>query len=266
MQSYETAICPLLREAGRRILSACDVEHTGRVSEKGEDAANLVTAYDTAVQEYLVRELSALYPGARFLAEEQENDPAVLGAECCFVIDPIDGTANFVHGLRCSAISLSLLTHGEAVFAAVYDPYLDELFTAVRGGGAFLNGRRILVASRPPHRAMTVFGTSPYAKERYAAPTFRLAEALFRKTRDVRRSGSAALDLAHLAAGRIDVFFELTLSPWDIAAGILLIREAGGRITDLAGDPPGLGGTTSVLAASAACYDFLFAEATAILS
>ena len=266
LNEHESRIAPLVLQAGRMILDARDVEMTGRVTEKAEDAANLVTAYDKAVQDYLVSALTALYPDACFLAEEQENDAAVLTAPRCFVIDPIDGTANFIHGLCHSSVSLAMLESGKIVFGAVYDPYLDELYTATLGGGAYLNGRRISVSGRTPRHAMTVFGTSPYQKERFGNATFRLAEALCRKTRDVRRSGSAALDLAAVAAGRADIFFELALSPWDMAAGLLLIREAGGTVTGLDGAHLELGGDAAgVLAANPACYGFLLTEARAVL-
>ncbi len=259
--SHRVTICPLIEEAGNIIRSAVDVEHSGSVLEKGADAANLVTRYDTAVQEYLLRELTARYPDALFLAEEQENDPAVLTSARCFVIDPIDGTANFIHGFRRSVISLAMLEHGVITFAAIYDPYLTEMFTAERGGGAFLNGEPIRVSPRTPEHALTSFGTCPYYKDTLGAPTFRLAEALYRKTRDVRRAGAAALDLAYVAAGRCDIFFELLLSPWDIAAGILLVEEAGGIVTDLDGAPLSLAAPTPVLAANPACHEFLKTEA-----
>lgn len=261
--NYRFTVCPLLETAGDILRSAVDVERSGCVSEKGADAANLVTRYDTAVQEYLLRELSARYPGTCFLAEEQENDPTVLNAERCFVIDPIDGTANFIHGYRRSVISLAMLEGGVTTFAAIYDPYLAEMFTAERGGGAMLNGEPIRVSPRIPEHAMTSFGTCPYYKDTLGTPTFRLAESLYRKTRDVRRAGAAALDLAYVAAGRCDIFFELLLSPWDIAAGILLVEEAGGRVTDLDGTPLSLAAPTPVLASNAVCHDFLMAEAAA---
>ena len=259
--NHRLTICPLMEAAGEMIRSVLDAEHTGAVLEKGADSANLVTVYDTAVQEYLIRELLLAYPDARFLAEEQDNDPAVLSSPRCFIIDPIDGTANFIHGYRRSAISLAMLEHGEIVFGAVYDPYLFEMFTAERGCGALCNGEPIRVSDRTPEHAMTVFGPAPYYKDTLGAKTFTLAEALYRKTRDIRRSGSAALDLCYLAAGRCDIFFELTLSPWDIAAGILLIREAGGVITSLDGSPISLAGGSPVLAANPACYPLLLSEA-----
>ena len=253
----------LVRRAGRMIRSARLT--SGGVFQKGADPANLVTVYDTAVQDYLERGLLRLYPDAVFMAEEQENDPAVLTAERCFVIDPIDGTANFVHDLSRSVISVAMLSRGEVVMGLVYDLYNDEAYFATRGGGAYLNGRPIRVSDRAPADAMTAFGTTPYEKEETADATFALASVLFRKTRDVRRFGAAALDLAYVAAGRCDMFFEMKLSPWDIAAGILLVTEAGGRVSDMSGAPIALGGRVPMLAASAACYDFLLAEARAVL-
>ena len=258
MKEYEREILPLLRRAGERILSA-DLSGGG-VSEKGGDSANLVTVYDRAVQDELCTALLALYPYAVFMAEEQENDPAVLSAPLCFIIDPIDGTANFVHGCRRSAISLAVLEGGVTVFGAVYDPYLGETFYATLGGGAFVNGAPMRAADRIPTHGLAVFGTTPYQKERYGAASFSLAERIFRTARDVRRSGSAALDLAYVAAGRYDMYFELSLSPWDIAAGLLLVREAGGTVTDIRGGEPPLLSATSVVAASNACHPYLLAE------
>ena len=265
MNLHEKNILPLLEKAKALILSAGNVETEGGVVEKAEDAANLVTRYDGAVQALLVEGLTALYPDAAFVAEEKENDPALLSSPRCFVIDPIDGTANFVHGMRRSAISLAMLEEGVTVFAAVVDPYLGEVFTAVRGGGAFLNGRPISVSRRDPVHAMTVFGTSPYYKDSLTSPTFRLAERLFLKTRDIRRSGSAALDLAYVAAGRCDIYFECTLQPWDFAAAALLITEAGGIITDMKGEPASLAAPTPIIAANAACYPYLLGETKDLL-
>lgn len=265
MTLHEKNILPLLARAGELVLSAHNVEAEGGVTEKAEDAANLVTRYDGAVQALLLEGLSALYPDAAFVSEEKENDPAVLTSARCFVIDPIDGTANFVHGMRRSAISLAMLEEGETVFAAVSDPYLGEVFTAERGCGAFLNGKRLSVSHRDLTHALTVFGTSPYYKDSLTAPTFRLAERLFQRTRDIRRSGSAALDLAYVAAGRCDIFFECALQPWDFAAAALLLAEAGGIITDMKGAPLSLAAPTSVIAANAECYPYLLSETKSLL-
>lgn len=263
MSANDKKIARIMRRAGKMVRRA-DLSADG-VFEKGEDTANLVTVYDKAVQDYLEEALLRLYPEAQFMAEEQENDPAVLAADCCFVIDPIDGTANFVHGIRRSVISVAMLSGGCVVMGAVYDPYVDELFYATRGGGAFLNGRPIRVSDRAPADGMTAFGTTPYEKDKYADSSFALAEALFHKTRDVRRMGAAALDLAYVAAGRCDMFFEMMLSPWDIAAGMLLVREAGGVITDMNGNPLTLSERVGVLAASRTSYDFLLSETRAVI-
>ena len=253
MQSISEIILPLVRRAGAIMLGAHDIESRDNLKEKG-DAANLVTVYDVAVQNFLMTEIRAALPDATFIAEEKENDPAVLKASCCFVIDPIDGTANFAHGYRHSSISVALFSRGEAIFAAVYDPYQDELFHAEKGGGAFVNGQKMQVASRDFAHSIVAFGTSPYRKSELGEPTFRLAEAFFTHCSDVRRLGSAALDLAYLAAGRNDIFFEYSLSPWDIAAGYLLIREAGGIITDMDGGELTFTAPCTVLAAGPHVY------------
>ena len=264
IQGYEDSIAPLLRRAGALILTA-DIEN-GEVAAKGGDCANLVTAYDRAVQDMLEAALLSLYPDAVFLAEEQENDPAALTAARCFIIDPIDGTTNFIHGYRRSAISLAVLERGVTVFGAVYDPYLDELFTATLGGGTRVNGKPVRVATRPPAEGLVIFGTTPYAKKKYVAPTMTLAGRLLLSTRDLRRSGSAALDLAYVAAGRCDMFFELSLSPWDIAAGILLVREAGGIVTDAYGADPPLHTLTATVAATPLCHAYLLNELSAVMN
>ncbi|MBP3436693.1 MAG: inositol monophosphatase [Clostridia bacterium] len=245
----------MIKQAGKMMLSAKELEAGGKVKEKEGDAANMVTEYDIAVQRFLLDGIRALLPDAVFFAEEKENDTAVLNEAHCFVIDPIDGTANFVHGYRHSAISVAMISKGEAVLALVYDPYLDEMFTAEKGKGAFVNGKKISVSRRDSAHAIVGFGTSPYRKD-LAPLTFRLAEAFFVSCSDVRRSGAASLDLAYLAAGRLDIFFECILSVWDFAAGVLLIKEAGGVVTTMEGAEIDLRRPVSVLAAGAKNHEF----------
>ena len=148
-----------------------------------------------------------------------------------FIVDPIDGTTNFIRDYHASSISVALVVDGAAEFGVVYNPYLDEMFTARRGYGAFCNGKRLHVSSEPIENALVVFGTSPY-REDLSEKSFKLAYAYFKRAADVRRSGSAALDLCAVAAGRADLFFELSLSPWDYAAGALVVEEAGGVVSD----------------------------------
>ncbi len=253
LQNIEKLLLPIIREAGKIMTGARDIE--GVTDEKGGDAANMVTAYDVAVQTYLIKEITKVIPGAFFFAEEKENNAEDLMRKYCFVIDPIDGTANFVHEYHKSAISVALFSHGEAVFAAVYDPYLAEMFHAVKGGGAYLNGAPISVSGRDMAHAFVAFGTSPYFKDTLAEKSFRLGYEFYMHASDIRRAGTAAIDLAYIAAGRNDIFIEYTLYPWDAAAGALLITEAGGKITDFAGNPIDFSGRSPVLAATAKLYE-----------
>lgn len=252
--NYSDIILPLIRQAGEIMLSAHDIEADGNISDKMGDAANMVTVYDVAVQNFLITEITKAIPDAYFIAEEKENDSSVLQREHCFVIDPIDGTANFIHNYRHSCISLAMFSRGETVFAAVYDPYQDEMFSAIRGGGAFLNGKKMNVVNRDITRSIVAFGTSPYYKDTLGEKTFAIAKTLFHHCSDLRRCGAAALDLAYIAAGRNDIFFEGLLSPWDIAAGYLLICEAGGIMTRLDGAPIDFSAPSPVLAATPAVY------------
>lgn len=164
-----------------------------------------------------------------------------------YIVDPIDGTTNFMKGYQMSAISAALAKDGEVICGVVYNPYLDELFTAGKGQGAFLNGKPIHVSGAPLSEGLVLFGTSPY-HESLAEQSFQTAYQYFKQALDVRRSGSAALDLCSIAAGRAELFFELILQPWDYAAGSLLIQEAGGVITDMEGGQITLDCPCSILA------------------
>ena len=226
-----------IREAGHIMRAAHDVRREAdSVAVKPGDA-NFVTVYDGKVQNFLLERLGSLLPGAAFMAEEKENRWEELSHGLCFVIDPIDGTTNFIHDYGCSTVSVALFEGGKAVFGAVYNPYVDELFTACRGEGTFCNGRRVSVSDVPPQQALVLLGTSPYYKSRLAAPTFAMAQQIFLTVADVRRSGSAAWDFCSVACGRAEGFVELLLSPWDYAAGCLLVQEAGGVVTQADGTP-----------------------------
>ena len=161
MNSISEIIIPLMRRAGKIMLGAEDIESQDNIKEKG-NAANLVTVYDVAVQNFLLGEIAKTIPEAVFIAEEKENDPSVLNGKYCFVVDPIDGTSNFAHGYRHSCISLALFSYGEAVFSAIYNPYQDEMFSAIKGGGAFVNGKKMSVGNRDFSHSIAAFGTSPY--------------------------------------------------------------------------------------------------------
>lgn len=256
----EQQLLARIREAGAMMRQAHRAEQEGDITAKA-GCANFVTIYDKQIQEFLLSALRREEPNARFIAEEQDNDWTAREADVCYIIDPIDGTTNFIHDCRHSCLSLARLEHGQVVFGAVYDPYLDEMYHAVRGKGAYLNGQPIHVSERPLSLALAAFGTSPYERETFGDRTFALCRDLFSVCADVRRCGSAALDLARIAAGRYDLFFEFRLCPWDIAAGSLLITEAGGIISDMQGNTPDFSAPCSILAATPALYPVLLAQA-----
>ena len=215
-------ITEIVKEAGKIVLSAHNQENT--ITAK-EGKKNFVTKYDVAVQDYLFKELGKAFPDAQFIGEEGENDFSTDGLR--FIIDPIDGTTNFMQDYRCSCISVGLCNGNDVVAGVVYNPYTDELFSAEKGKGAYLNGDRISVSERPLSDGLALFGTSPYHPEN-TDETFSLLRKVFDFSRDIRRSGSAAYDICMIACGRCEVFFEKSLQPWDIAAGTLILKEAGG--------------------------------------
>ena len=225
-------IISIVREAGEIVLSAHDI--WSQTHEKSS-AADLVTEYDLTVERFLKEKLPPLVPGSLFFGEEEKENASPLTG-WVFIVDPIDGTTNFVRGLKHSAISVALAHDGAVEYGVVYDPYKDEIFSAKRGGGAFLNGRPVRVSERPLDQGVFGMGTAIYDRQ-FIAPTMRLTEQLFRRSCDFRRLGAAALDLCDVACGRLDLFFEYSLSPWDHAAGGLILIEAGGVLSTLEGRP-----------------------------
>lgn len=212
-------------ETGKILLEA---ENIAENTHNKGGHANFVTEYDTRVQKELFSRLSAILPEASFMGEE-EDAYTWIRQGYLFIIDPIDGTTNFIKQNHTSCISVGLLKDGEPIAGIVYNPYRKELFSAEKGKGAYLNGRSIQVSKEPLENSLLLFGTSPYYEELWK-PAFEIAYHYFQKTLDLRRSGSAAIDLCDIACGRAELFFELKLSPWDYAAGTLIVTEAGGHI------------------------------------
>lgn len=223
-------IIEITKQAGKIILSAHNQEST--ITAK-EGKKNFVTKYDVAVQEFLFAELGKAFPEAEFVGEEGETN--LKSRALRFIIDPIDGTTNFMQDYRCSCISVALCKENDIIAGVVYNPYSGEIFTAEKGKGAYLNGEKISVSDRPLSDGLALFGTSPYHPEN-TDETFALLRKVFDLSRDIRRSGSAANDICMVACGRCEVFFEKDLQPWDVAAGTLIIKEAGGFAKNYEGD------------------------------
>lgn len=219
----------LLRQAGALFEDRAAAGHT---REKG--LADYVTEVDVTVQQYIREELEKRYPLIQFLSEEKNNDEVDWSAPV-WVLDPVDGTTNLIHDCHASVISLALMEEGRVVLAFVYNPYSRELFAAREGEGCYCNGRQVHVSQAScMQESLIAIGTSPYYKE-LAAENFQLFYRLFMDCQDIRRSGSAALDLAYVACGRLDGYLERNLKLWDFAAGMLLVREAGGCVLDYSG-------------------------------
>jgi myo-inositol-1(or 4)-monophosphatase len=220
------------RKAGRSLKRDFgEVEHL-QVSLKGP--ANFVTAADRRTEEILLAELTKARPGYGFLGEEGGRH-AGDDKSHCWIVDPLDGTTNFLHGIPQFAISIGLERDGVIVAGVIYNPANEELFTAERGKGAFLNDQRLRVAGRRRMADAVVACGLPHIGRGDLALFRKEIAAVQERVAGLRRFGAAALDLAWVAAGRFDVFWERDLSPWDMAAGILMVREAGGFATDLDG-------------------------------
>lgn len=232
----------------------------GRVSSLAmkSSAIDPVTEYDHASEALIIDRLRAAFPGHLLLAEEGSGDDAAsagAGETPTWIVDPLDGTVNFSHSYPVFAVSLGLWQGNEPLLGVVYDPLRDECFHATRGGGAWLAAggeQRPLVASSAGELLHSLLATGfPY--DRHSSELDNVAQftAFLKRARGLRRSGSAALDLAYVAAGRLDGYWEYKLSSWDVAAGVLLVREAGGRVTTVGGQPFRLGSMVDLIASNA---------------
>ncbi|HET8691429.1 MAG TPA: inositol monophosphatase family protein [Steroidobacteraceae bacterium] len=219
------------RRAGEVIVRSLDRVGALVVSEKGRN--DFVSEVDRAAEQAVIAAIRKAYPSHGFLAEESG---ATAGDEYTWVIDPLDGTTNFLHGFPQFAVAVACRHRGRAEVGVVLDPLRNELFTAERGAGAQLDGRRVRVSQRAGLDGALVGTGFPYRENRRWLKSYMaMLEVVMQSTAGVRRPGAASLDLAYVAAGRLDAFWEFGLSPWDTAAGNLLITEAGGRVGNLAG-------------------------------
>lgn len=211
-----------------------DRDKASEVTVKGK--SDFVTKVDLAVQKYLQEVLSERYPQVQFMGEEncaRDYDPS----KPVWILDPVDGTTNLIYDYQLSSVSLGLVENGEAVLGVVYNPYTEEMFSAKKGEGAFLNDKPIHVSDADElENSLVAVGTTPYNKE-HADAVFTLLKRIFVNCKDLRRCGAASLDVCYVACGRCDVFAEGDLKPWDYAAGAAIVAEAGGEICDWEGNP-----------------------------
>lgn len=205
----------------------CNRSAATEIKKKGK--ADYVTAVDFSVQQFIQNKLSVLYPHSQFMSEEKDNE-TIDKSSLVWVLDPVDGTTNLIHDYQASAISLALVENNQVVLGVIYHPYLHEMYTAMKGKGSYLNGNRIYVSDADClEDSLIAIGTSPYYKE-LAEENFEIFKKLYCEAQDIRRSGSAAIDMAFVACGRLEGYIERKLKLWDYAAGSLLIREAGGSV------------------------------------
>jgi len=229
--SFMQAAVEIAREAGAFLKERLHADH--RIDFKGE--INLVTEADRRSEEIITSRIKNLFPDHDIMAEEGTN--ITTGSEYRWIIDPLDGTTNYAHGFPVFCVSIALQRMSQIILGVIYNPMLDELFAAGRGEGAFLQGRKIHVSHTKRLAEGFVATGFPYDVRENCRDALAYFDEMIPKAQAIRRQGSAALDLAYLAAGRFDGFWELRLNPWDTAAGWILVEEAAGVVTHLSGKP-----------------------------
>ena len=239
-------ISEIAKDAGEIMVNA----KRPKIMEKAGHA-NFCTETDEKIQAFLIERLQEILPEASFLGEEDGQDvfSEKMSKGYCFVLDPIDGTSNFIYEYRPSVVSIGLLKDGKPHMAVVFNPYDDMLFTATVGQGAYLNGERIMSSDVPLSDTLAVFGTAPYYTE-LQDKTFDIAKKLLKECVDLRRSGTAAWDMCCVAMGRCGLYFELRIQLWDYAAAALIAIEAGCTVTDIDGKQLSFTGPTSAICRS----------------
>ena len=230
MEKVLDGIKKIVYECGQIILNA---NRDNLDIENKDGIGNIVTKYDKLVQEKLNKELLKIVPNASFLGEEDESIE-ILNNECLFLVDPIDGTMNFSRDMKVSAISVALLKNNEPIIGVCYNPYTNEMYSAIKGEGAYLNDRPIRVSKKTLKEGIVICGSAPYYSD-LREKTINVQNKLFKLASDYRRFGAAVLDICYIASGKAEVFFELKLMPWDFAAASLILKEAGGTITTIEG-------------------------------
>jgi myo-inositol-1(or 4)-monophosphatase len=235
-KNYLEAAIEIAQEAGKILIE--ELSRPVDIRYKG-DEVDLVTQADKRSEQLIVARLNKYFPDHSVAAEEGTGNEAA--SEFRWHVDPLDGTTNFAHGYPCFCVSIALAQRDTLLAAVVFNPFYNELFTAARGEGATFNGKKISV-SKVATLSTSLLCTGFPVRNRKASPNLQYYGEFTQRSHGVRRDGSAALDLAGVAAGRFDGFWEFNLQKWDTAAGVLLVEEAGGKVTDFAGNPYQLGG------------------------
>ncbi|MCR5595578.1 MAG: inositol monophosphatase [Lachnospiraceae bacterium] len=233
----------IAKEAGNIMVEA---SHPKIMEKSGH--ANFCTETDEKIQAFLIDRLGVICPEASFLGEEDGQDvfSEKMSKGFCFVLDPIDGTSNFIYAYRPSVVSIALLQDGQPFMAVIYNPFDDMMFSAQRGGGAYMNGEKIMSSDTALSESLAVFGTAPYYTE-LRDKTFDIAKKLLPLCVDLRRSGTAAWDMCCVAMGRCNLYFEMKIQLWDYAAAALIAAEAGCTVTDIEGRPLSYKGPSSAI-------------------
>lgn len=242
--------CDIAREAGAYIARERENFNDSMVEYKG--LHDLVSYVDRQTEELIIGKLAALLPESGFIAEE--GTEVKRGEKYNWIIDPLDGTTNFIQGIPVYAVSIALMEDGEIVLGVVYEIGRQECFYAWQGGGAYLDGSAISVSQKSETHLSLVATGFPYSNFNMIDPYIAFLKWTMQNSRGVRRLGSAATDLVYVACGRFDLFWEYDLKPWDVAAGTLILKEAGGRVADFKGGNDYLFGKT-LIASNEALFD-----------
>ena len=224
-------VCSISKEVGAFIQQESAKLSSGDIETKSKNS--LVTYVDKTAEKIVVDFLSELIPESGFIAEEGTSNKK--GEKYNWVIDPLDGTTNFIHGIPTYCVSIALLKNNELALGVIYEPNQDEMFYAWKNGGAYLNGKSISVSSTTKISNALLATGFPYYDYKRIDGYMNMLKWLMHNSRGVRRIGSAAIDLAYVACGRFDAFYEYSLNPWDVAAGAIIVNEAGGSVKDFEG-------------------------------
>ncbi|TAD97270.1 MAG: inositol monophosphatase [Bacteroidetes bacterium] len=232
LENLKKSVIDLAVEVGAFIVQELQSFDRSKTEFKGIN--NLVSYVDKQAEHRIVEKLKELLPESGFIAEEGTGNPVENGYN--WIIDPLDGTTNFIHAIPIFSISIALMKKDEILLGVVYEPNLKECFHAIKGQGAFLNDKKIQVSSATTLSESLIATGFPYQHQDKMKNYLNLLYAFIERTHGFRRMGSAAIDLAYVAAGRLEAFYEYNLNAWDVAAGALLVQEAGGTVSDFAGE------------------------------